>query len=434
MTNRVEPCANVGSEQVVRDYFFSRSWQVEKLDLDNSERNADFLIARESCRLLCEVKTIRSVVANIPYTPCGDYFLERRNLHREQVRSWMNDNPDKTLLMPSEDWNYLFCEDSEFREWYRNRQRYTRYGFEQFVRDMREHFAGSSVSSLPYTVRLDSDDCYAPDKVKRARFFEELERELRTIDTVFHRVLQASRAIESGTGDIFHRVIDGGSDREASTLDERRVVFRTLTTLLANAHSYRARPDGWHWTVDDRPYNFPVYCLHYQIRKPQHQETQQEHEPGSAYALMVEGPRRTGGLEISAFCYGELNFDAIDRNVDKAVQQLRRSAKVKGSRLPRVVVLAFAGGLGFEEQMLPQYVAYWLREYKDVSAIAHLYWVPNGSPPPEGAGSETDVELPTRVAGVPAFTVYHSRWLDHVDPLFLSVFDDGRSVQVCPIK
>jgi hypothetical protein len=416
------------NEQATYDYFFSRSWQVEKLDRDDSQRSADFFIARETCAFLCEVKTIRSVVANIPYTPSADYFLDRRNLRREQIQLWIDDHPDKTLLMPREEWDYLFCKNSKFREWYGNRQRYTKHEFDEFVRDLHEHFAGSGVSSLPYTVRLDSDDCCVPSKAKKGQFFEELERELRTIDTLFHQVLQASRVIEPDMSEILHRVVDGGSDREAPTLDERRVAFGTLTTLLAKAHSYRAGPEGWHWAVDDRPYNLPLYHLHYQIRKSPHQ-----HDPGSAYALMVEGPRRTGGLEIDAFCYGELNFAAIDSNVHKAVQQLRRSAERKGGQLPRVIVLAFAGGLGFEERALPEYVAYWLREYKNVSAIAHLYWVPNEGSPPEGKESETDVELSSHMPSVPAFTVYHSRWLDNVDPLSSIVFDDGHSVQVCPI-
>jgi hypothetical protein len=417
------------NEQTVHDYFLSRGWEVEELDRDNSASNADFSICRDSYCFLCEAKTIRSVVANIPYSQSDSYFLEQRDRRRQEVQSWKDENPDKTLSMAPEEWDHLLCEESEFRKRYQTRQRYTRHKFERFARAMREYFAGSSVSSLPYKVRLDSDDCYVPGKAKREQFFGELERELRAIDAVFHEVLRACCAAETSASAVFRRVMDVDSDRQAPTLSERRAVFETLTTLLTAAHRYRPGSDRWRWAVGDRPHNVLAYWLHYQIRKPQ-----DEYDPGSTYALRVEGPRRAGGLEIDAFCYGELNYSAIDRNVHKAVRQLRRSAEAKGSQLPRVIVLAFAGGLGREERTLPRYVADWLQEYRDLSAIAYLHWVPNESSPPEGRGSERNVELPSRMPSVPAFTVYHSPWLDNVDPLSPTVFDDGCSVQVCPTR
>ena len=420
------------NEQTIQSYLESQGWNVEKLDLDNSSSNADFLVCHQGYCFLCEVKTIRSVTANIPYTPAEDYFAEGRNRRRDEMQEWMNDNPDKRLVMPKEEREYYFGNESEFRARYRHRQRYTKEEFNDFKHAMQEYFENSSVCNLPYLVRLDSDDCYVPPKAQKEHFFEQLERELQAIDRRFQealqelgKIIQADASMEFDMHDLLYQVMLYSPENQAVQLQHRRGFFEALTKLVTIAHSRSGEQDSWYWTIDSRPYNLPAYYLHHQIRRPQ-----SEYDPGSSYSLMVHGPWRGDELEIQAFGYGQLNFDAIDSNVSKAVRQLQRSAETKGRRLPRVIALAFAEGLGFEGATLPGYIAYWLREHPSLSAIAHLRWVPDGTPPPEEEGLVAYFDFLQSTPSVPRFVVYHNPWSEGVDSLYPSVFDDGLSVQV----
>ncbi len=420
------------NEQIVQTYFESRGWNVEKLDLDNSSSNADFSVRHEGYCFLCEVKTIRSVTANIPYAPVEDYFADRRNRRRDEMQEWMNGNPDKRLVMPKEEREYYFGSETEFRARHRHRPRYTKETFNGFKHAMQEYFGNSSARSLPYLVRLDSDDCYAPPKPQRDRFFEQLERELQTIDHRFHealrelgKIIQTDSSVEFDMRDLLYRVMLYNSDDQAVPLQHRRAFFEALTKLVATAHDHLRAREDWYWTIDSRPYNLPAYYLHYQIRSPQ-----SEYDAGSSYSLMVHGPWRGNKLDVQAFGYGQLNFEAIDSNVGKAVRQLKRSAEARGPRLPRVIALAFAEGLGFEGATLPGYIAYWLREHPGLSAIAHLRWVPDGTPPPEDEGPVAYWKFLQQTPSVPRFAVYHNPWSKGVDSLCPSVFEDGLSAQV----
>ena len=53
-----------------------------------------------------EVKTVDSVRANFPSTPL-DSYLERRKKQQAKIREWMEENPDKRLILHPNDWEFI---------------------------------------------------------------------------------------------------------------------------------------------------------------------------------------------------------------------------------------------------------------------------------------------------------------------------------------
>jgi len=362
------------TEQIVRDYFEAHSgWTVTKLD-SGKERAADFRIClNDSSCFLCEVKTIKSVRANFPYTP-EHYFLERREKRRQEIEDWKKQNLDGQLIMPQGEWQFIYGDESEFREKYRRRARNTEVWFKEFAETMRNRFFNSSISHLPYSLRLDSDDLYIPTPREQDTFFQWLEKEIIAIDMgkpSWHRRIQ-----RQGAG---------------------RVSF---------------------------------YSAFYQIHKPRNED-----DFSSEYQLSVTGPLQTGPLEIDIHYYGMLNLDSIDSNVYKGLQQLTSSAlREEDQQTPHVIALAFESGIGFEWNQLSNHIAWLLQKNPALSAIAVLRWTPDGIPPPAEEGFLAWSKFMTTTPTVPTFVVYHNSWLCDVKPLPVEAFGDKWSVQFCPVR
>jgi hypothetical protein len=361
------------TERVVREYFETRpGWTVRKLDL-GKVRAADFRICYDQDCFLCEVKTVKSVRADLPYTP-EYHFLERREERRQEIEEWMEKNPNKRLILRHDEWHFIFGNEAEFREKYRRRVRNTEVWFKGFSQDMRDHFSESSISHLPFRLRLDSDDLYVPTPQEREIFFKWLEDEISAI--------------------------------------ARRTPSR-------------------HWQVQRQGANqVAFYSAFYPIHDPVHKDDQ-----SSVYRLMVVGPLQTGPLEVDIHYYGTLNLDAITSNVRKGLQQLESSVtQEEDQQIPRVIALAFETGIGFEWHQLSKHLAWLLEENPNLSAIAVLVWTPDGLPPPEEEGFLAWSEFLAVTPTVPSFAVYHNSWLHGIKSLPVDAFGDRWSVQTCPVK
>jgi hypothetical protein len=81
------------NEQIIEDYFEARpGWKAWRLS-----SGADFRVCRDDECFLCEIKTIKSTRANLPYAP-EYYFIEQRKRRREEHEKWMKENPDRQLI------------------------------------------------------------------------------------------------------------------------------------------------------------------------------------------------------------------------------------------------------------------------------------------------------------------------------------------------
>ena len=89
------------TEKVVREYFAGQGWNVEKLDT-GKKRAADFRVCNDGNCFLCEVKTVKSMRADFPSNPLESY-LEQRKSRQEEIKRWREENPDKRLILRSED-------------------------------------------------------------------------------------------------------------------------------------------------------------------------------------------------------------------------------------------------------------------------------------------------------------------------------------------
>jgi hypothetical protein len=175
------------NEQVVREYFESRGWSATKLDprgRKSSGRASDWRICRDNVCFLCEVKTIFSVRANIPYGPVENHFMDLREARRAEVEMLRRADPDKRLIMHREEYEFLYGDEGDFRKKYRfRRRRNTEAEFEKnFAEPVRSYFAQSSICHLPYVVSFHSNDLYTPKAEERDDFCKWLEDEIRLID------------------------------------------------------------------------------------------------------------------------------------------------------------------------------------------------------------------------------------------------------------
>lgn len=358
------------NEQVIEDYFEARpSWKAKRLG-----SGADFRVCREDECFLCEIKTIKSTKANLPYAP--EYsFIEERNRRQEEIERWMKENPDTQIVLRQEEWQFIYGDEVEFRKKYRRIRRNTEEPFKRFRNTLKECLAESGISHLHYRVRVDSDDLYVPTPNEQDDFLKWLENEVLSID--------------------------------------------------------RGEPSRY-WNVEQQKIGHASnYSTFYQIHLPDHED-----DLGSKYQLQLIGPLEANQLQVEVHSYGGLNIDAIDRNIQgkgKALHQLLYSAlQETDQQIPRVIVLAFESGIGFEWQRLSDYITWLLAETPTLSAVAVLELIPDGTQPPAEEGSWAWLEFLSTTSRVPGFVVFHNPWLQGVNPLPTDAFQDRLSVQLSP--
>jgi len=165
-----------------------------------------------------------------------------------------------------------------------------------------------------------------------------------------------------------------------------------------------------------------------------------QHEVDRAHRVqltvwMKSGTAQETGLELSVHPYGTLNLNAITGNLEDGLRQLDQSAaREEDQRIARVIVLAFASGIGFHLLVLEDHIATLLKDNPRLCAIAVLSWLPEGSPPAEEDGLWSRLAFQGSAPRVPAFRVYHNPWLEGVNPLDPQAFADGLSTQVYPSR
>jgi hypothetical protein len=358
------------NEQRVERYFAARkAWTVTRLDL-GEESAADYRVCYPGHRFLCEVKTVESVRANIPYAPSREYFLELRRKRQIEIEQWKAANQDKKLILLRGDWDFVYGEEAEFIERHGRRSRHTEDAFVRFTTALKDFLEQSSIGHLPYRFRLDSDDVYTPTLPERDALFRWLVREI--------------EAIAAGRPSRYWNY-DGN--------------------ILGQVHYYSA---------------------FYPIHRAQHPS-----DTDSQYQLQVYGPIGESRLVVSTHCYGTLNLDAITRNVQDGMAQLEKSAaREPNTRIPRIIALAFAVGIPFFNwEQLTKHIRWLLRENPTLSAIAVLRRTPDGTPPPTSEGSSAWLDFMRSTEWVDCFIVFHNPWLREAEPLDGIVFDDGQSVQ-----
>ena len=368
------------TEQLVREYFERRSgWSVEKLRTsEGAGQAADFRICHRDRCFLCEVKTIRSVRADIPDGPVHDHYVEVRDSRRAVVDRSLDENPDKTLHTTREEWEWLRISETELRQRYRYTPRYTQSKFEDyFETPLRTYLENSSVNPLPYDMRLDSDDLYVPSKVEMRQFVDWLENEIMAIDRG-------------------HRV-------------DRR------------------------WYREESAHGSTAYWAHY----PLHEATD---ERDTRHTVSLRLQRRGGaghdyGLTVHVHSYGTLNVERVRASVEGALGQLRDVAarEKRSGHLPRVVALRFEGGLRPLDhlELLEKEIRRLFDENDDLTAIAVLDWRPAGEGPSPQEGISAWFEFFAETPWVTCFTVYHNSWLgEETEPLDPNAFDDEWSRHV----
>jgi hypothetical protein len=359
------------NEQIVREYFEGQGWSAKKLDPQGRKslgRASDWKICHDNICFLCEVKTIYSVRANIPYTPV-EYFIDKRKDLQTRVEAWKRSEPDKRLIMHREEYEFLYGDERDFRKKYQYRRRHTDYWFErEFAEPVQRYLTQqSSIRNLPYWVRLCSYGCYTPKPEERDDFCKWLEDGIRLID-------------EKGA------------------------------------------PSWPPWVIDRRGPGVPAfYTAFYPIHKAAHTG-----DVEAEIQVLVVGPGKHDSLQVDIDCDGGLNLEAMTRNVEEARSQLKDTAlREQKPTIARVVVLAFATGIDPSDwEELSAHIAWLLEEYHDLSAIAVLEWVPDGTLPPQEEGPLARLSFQAQAPCVPMFIVYHNSWLRNVEPLNTEAFDE----------
>jgi hypothetical protein len=372
-TNKNTKSLSTDSEQVVREYFEAHTgWTVTKLDTGR-EKAADFRVYDTQICFLCEVKTIESVRANFPYAPL-DYYRQQRVKNRSEIEKWKKENPELKLIMPPGEWDFIYGDENEFTKKYRRLGRNTEKWFTKFSKDVEDYLMHSSIRDFPYRLRIDSDNMYVPNESERKIFLKWLENEISAI----------TRGEISG-----------------------------------------------HWQPQNLLNGRVIgYSSFYQIHMPTH-----ENDTPVYYQLTIEGPLASGPLKISSFAYGGLNLDAIISNVESGLKQLESSAmRETDPQIPRIIALAFTSGLGFEKEQLSPCITKLLQNHPNLSAIAVLEWIPDGTPPPEEKGFLAWAQFQATTPRIPRFIVYHNPWLQSVKPLPASIFNDKWSIQITPTR
>ncbi len=305
----------------------------------------------------------------------------------ESVRADFSSSPSLRYFLQEPDRQRV-----EQEEWYRrkysSRKRYTQDKFRKFVNSVQNSFAQSNVRHLPYIVSIHNHNLYIPTPEETTAFCKWLKGEI---------------------GEIHRCEID----------------------WHPGWHTWRGDPQHSEWTVFGQGSNLPAHFLgHYLIH-----DSKDESDLSQTILVSILGPGREGDLELSIPFYGTLNLGAIDRQMKEGVKQLRNSAaREKDSRMARVIVLIFNTTLGFDQPLLFKYIPKILKKYSDLSAIAVLDSVPEGTPPPKEQGFHALSDFLRNTLWVHTFIVFHNSWLEAIKPLDASVFSDKWSIQFSPVK
>jgi len=362
------------TENEVREYFEARAgWTVKKLDLGKKSA-PDFQISNErTISFFCEVKTIESVRADLPYTPI-EYFREQRRKRQDEIQKWKNQNPGAQLILRPGEWEFVYGDEIEFEKKYRQRSRNTETSFQNFRSKLtKDLLRNSTIRDLSYSLRVDSDDLYVPNSKEYDNFVKWLESEIQAID-------------------------------------QGRI--------------------SWQWHNQKLPFSSShLYSSFYTLH-----EANNENDIKHELQITLEGPTTSGPLGVDIFSYGGLNLDSITSNVDKGIKQLQNVANRNNLQyLPRLIVLAFESGLGFDREQLSEHIQWLLTNHPDLSAIAVLDRVPDGTPTKE---EQDDLfkwfEFQRRAPWVIRFMVYHNQNLIDVASLPKEAFNDKWSVDINP--
>ena len=169
------------NEEVVSKYFSKLGGKVVKLDRPG-QRNAsasDWHVVYPEFEYLCELKTIMSVRASMPYSSPVDRLVEERDRQKAEIEQWIAEHPGQRLVLGREEYEYLNMPELDFRRKYAKRRRFTDADFNQnFSAKMREFFHTSRTSQLPYDIDIHSHDMYIPGTKEQETFFTWLETEL----------------------------------------------------------------------------------------------------------------------------------------------------------------------------------------------------------------------------------------------------------------
>jgi hypothetical protein len=137
----------------------------------------------------------------------------------------------------------------------------------------------------------------------------------------------------------------------------------------------------------------------------------------TSFSITQQTPYDTLKIEVSS--YGDLNFEAIERALSKAADQLAESCQ-DAPNIPRIIVLSFASriyvtkhsqvivfdDLEFKWEYLWKHIERWLLQHSAISAIVIMSGQVN-----------------------PQFSVYHNPCPKGIELLDKMFFKDGSSIQ-----
>ncbi|MGD8457341.1 MAG: hypothetical protein PVF83_13250 [Anaerolineales bacterium] len=151
-------------------------------------------------------------------------------------------------------------------------------------------------------------------------------------------------------------------------------------------------------------------------------------EKGRLQIIAIVLPAGTK-FSIDFFSYGDINLRAIERNVEEGVTQLNVSASREiNTKIPRVIVLRFASGIGFQLKELENEIQEIFRENPTLSAIAVFNLVFKVS---KKSWDFWEIIINALLSPKQiVFYVYHNKEIHGAERLHRYVFDDGLSGQI----
>lgn len=134
-------------------------------------------------------------------------------------------------------------------------------------------------------------------------------------------------------------------------------------------------------------------------------------------------------LSIDFHYSGDLNIEAISRNVEKGIQQLEYSAKREDTlQIPRIIILRFPSGYVFLEKELDKAIRELISNNISLSAIAISIWAYKIHEKPNTLIDWIFTFFHSNRRR--AFTVYHNSKLQDINKLPNYIFDDNFSEQI----
>ncbi len=305
------------SEKAVYEFFDSRpGWSINKLDFGGI-RSADYLITGPTYSFLCEIKTVYSVHANYSYSAL-DVHLQGQERQLNDIELWKSENPNSRLILTKDQFDYLYQNDTEFRARYRHTQRNTESVFDKSAISIQEAIANSPIGNMPFRLRIDSPDFYAPKPKERKIFIQ---------------------------------------------------------WIIAEVESIASGRVGRGWTVTEVAGLDDYFTYFYEIHTPIH-----KNDLRSQYQITLSRNLNSSELEISIFGYGDWNFAKFDEVIAVGVDQLEKSATREGAiDSPQAIVLSLQVFLGFDRPRLESHLISLMESYPALSAIALLGNDLNGS-------------------------------------------------------